>query len=165
MIHLSNDTSTTTTIRAEIAGRLWDIEVCNSHSPYGKGRYSYKQGRYIEPVTRIFTDTPDEFEDIFYSALGAPRPEVGMFPHLALESVYTSRKQYPEVDRAWDRHNRAYIKAQSAVLNAVKEITKVEEFRFDRRAGCTCPCSPGFLAKSGENRYGTTIHVNLTPIP
>lgn len=160
---MSNTTTTTTVAQAEIAGRIWNIEIRNINERYGSRRWDSKRRGYVEPLTRIFVSTPDEFENIFYDILGAPHPEVEMFPHLALESVYTTLKEYPEVDKAWDRYNRAYVKAQSAVLNAVKALTKVDEFRFDKHAGCSCPCSPGFIAKSGENHRGTTIWVSLKP--
>lgn len=158
---MPNTNRTETTAEVEIAGRLWNIKVIDLHDPYTSGRWNHKALTYVKARTRIFTSTPYDFEDIFYSVLGAPAPTLAMFPHLALESVYTTRKEYPEVDKAWDRHNRAYVKAQTAALNAVAHLTGVTKARFDKHAGCSCPCSPGFIAVEGENERGTTLYVNV----
>jgi hypothetical protein len=157
----TNSIETTTTM--EIAGRAWDVKVSDRRSAYGKRRWNSKKGWYVESVTRIFVSTPDEYDDIFHSVLGAPCPTPEMFPALALESALTHRGEYPEVDKAWNKHNRAYVKGQSAVLSAITEIIEVDEFRYDRHAGCSCPCSPGFIAKSGKNYRGTTIFINVKP--
>lgn len=60
----------------------------------------------------------------------------------------------PENDRAYDRFNRAYVKAWKAETEAaLKELVALEprlaawldraKLRFNRHAGCSCPCSPG----------------------
>jgi len=155
----------TTLARAEVVttitafGQDWIVSIRDHNDPYTKPRYNWKTLGYTQPRTRIFVSTPDEFDDL--ATARYPHPVKEMFPALALESVYTSRGDYPEVDKAWDQFNRAYTKGQSLVLAAIAHLTGVDEFRFDRRAGCTCPCSPGFIGKAGLRARGTTISVSV----
>ena len=140
-------------------GQEWEIKISDRDLRYGQRRWNSKKGGYVEPLTRIFVSTPDEFDGLATAA--HPHPTVEMFPALALGSVYTSRGEHPEVDKAWDQFNRAFVKGQSEVLSALALFTGVDEFHFDKHAGCTCPCSPGFVAKTGRRSRGTTIFVDI----
>jgi len=151
-----------TTVTINAFGRDWVVTIRDDSKSYSKPRFNYKKGCYVQPLTRIFVSTPDEFDD--FATAAHPHPVKEMFPALALESVYTSRGDYPEVDKAWDQFNRAFVKGQSMVLAAVAHLTGVDEVRFDKRAGCTCPCSPGFIAKSGKRSRGTTIWVSVKEV-
>ena len=55
---------------------------------------------------------------------------------------------WAEHDKAWRRYNRAEIANMRAVAAAALGVAP-SALRFSRRAGCTCPCSPGFLMDSG----------------
>lgn len=160
---MSNNNETKTSVEVTIAGRPWIVTVTDMNKPYAKGRYYWRQGKYVEARTRVFVSTPDEFDEIFFDVLAAPHPSVEMFPALALESVYTTRKEYPEVDKAWDKHNRAFVKGQQAVLSAVEHLTGVTKAKYDRRAGCSCPCSPGFIATEGGRSRGAYFWISVEP--
>ena len=91
------------------------------------------------------------------------QPRVSDFPHLALESIYTRRGDYPAVDRAFDAYNKSIVKAKREMLNSVLPLLcdAPEELKitFSRKAGCSCGCSPGFLIKGLPAR--TDIWVEL----
>ena len=157
----------------EMFGKRWKITITDKHSRYGERRWSWKYGAYQEPRTRVFVNSPDEFDAL--ATAKAPLPVGGMFPHLTMhygngevigadETVWTRIGDFPEVDTAWNRHNRAFVKGQASVLRLVADIVGVDEFTFSRYAGCTCPCSSGFLAKSGRNHKGTTIWVKIEEV-
>lgn len=84
-----------------------------------------------------------------------PNPEPGMFAELGLPMggngkphVYTTRGQFPEVDKAWDRANRDYARMAREVASqalAGVGLRLPERMKYSRRAGCTCPCSPGIV--------------------
>lgn len=69
----------------------------------------------------------------------------------------------PENDKAYDKYNKAVIRIQKAHLVAAMEqglIPETEELRFSRKAGCSCPCSPGFIANIREGYdYHLTVKV------
>lgn len=83
-----------------------------------------------------------------------PNPTPEMFPHLDLPvtgngkpTVYTTRKDFPEVDKAWDAANRDYARmAREVTAQALVGVgLHVPKMRYSRHAGCTCPCSPGII--------------------
>lgn len=56
-------------------------------------------------------------------------------------------------DKAWDKANRQIVKNQKARIQELKEESELidnllagRKFNFSRHAGCSCPCSPGFIA-------------------
>ena len=68
-------------------------------------------------------------------------------PALA-EPPMTLRGDYPEIDRAWDKYNREVVKNKRAlVAKADLEMLRDVKIRFSRKAGCSCSCSPGFIAE------------------
>lgn len=77
--------------------------------------------------TRLYTECPDsEVREIFQ----------GEFPGSASS------------DADWRRFNRAEIKVMRAhgdALIASLGLSSDIEYKFSRKAGCSCPCSPGFI--------------------
>src|ERR1044072_6335835 len=68
---------------------------------------------------------------------------------------YTIKGEDPENDELWRQYNRAELKimrrhVQAAILelNFQDDVT----FHFSKFAGCSCPCSPGFIIKNYSNR-------------
>lgn len=69
----------------------------------------------------------------------------------------------PEMDKRWKAHNREVVKAMREVLDHVvnhPEFAELPEglqhvleqrLPFDRYAGCSCPCSPGFKVRGADN--------------
>ena len=84
---------------------------------------------------------------------------------LGLDTIYTERGKYPEVDRAFDRMNRRIIAEKRAVLEAAlrRLVGGLEalELQFSRQAGCGCGCSPGFRIK-GMGAH--TLFISATPV-
>lgn len=169
----TTQTKTTQTFRyITMFGRQWKVIVTDTHERYGERRWFYKAGGYVEPTTKVFFSADDSFDAL--ATAKAPEPVGGMFPHLIMyygsgdligaeDPAWTSIGEHPEVDKAWSRYNRALVRGWSDVLREVADITGVDEFRWSRYAGCTCPCSSGFIAKSGRNAKGTTITVSVEP--
>lgn len=66
-----------------------------------------------------------------------------------------TRGEDAENDKAYDAYNRAYIKAwREQVVKAFTALTEfgapanaLDGMRFSRKAGCSCPCSPGGVLK------------------
>jgi hypothetical protein len=138
-------------------GLTWDVAI-TKRSRYGE-RSVY---------TRLFIDTPEAFDAI--ATANHPVPTGAMFPDArrkiygndatityepfdADQACYTSRGDDVEVDKAWDRHNKAQVAAWQEVLRQVDHHTHVGKSRFSRKAGCSCPCSPGFVA--ANHRHGS----------
>lgn len=88
---------------------------------------------------------------------GAPEPEMEL-------PAPTMRGEDVEVDKAYDRYNRAQVRIWKAHLVAAMEqgvVPNVEGIRFSKKAGCSCPCSPGFIVdKFGSVDYHITVKVN-----
>lgn len=64
------------------------------------------------------------------------------------EPLMSFRGENPEIDRAWDKYNREVIKNKRAlVAKADLEMLRDVKLRFSRKAGCSCSCSPGFIAE------------------
>ena len=58
----------------------------------------------------------------------------------------------PEVDAAFDKHNRSVIRNKRLVLTEAKDAfpelrrkLAAKSLLFSRKAGCGCGCSPGFV--------------------
>lgn len=73
---------------------------------------------------------------------------------------HTQRGEDREQDAAWDAHNGLLVAYQRDEITKVGEAEDFEELpaqikdvltgklRFSRTAGCSCPCSPGWLGKN-----------------
>jgi hypothetical protein len=77
----------------------------------------------------------------------------------------TIRGEFPEVDKAYDRFNRAKVRIMKAHLAAAMEADLLPSGdrvkpRFSKKAGCSCPCSPGFILDGtfGFVDYHVTVH-------
>lgn len=62
----------------------------------------------------------------------------------------TIRGEDPESDKAWDAYNRWEKKVAKEALvgvlsKAVGRKVLPNEVKYSRKAGCSCPCSPGFV--------------------
>lgn len=66
---------------------------------------------------------------------------------------YMLRGEDPAVDRAWRKYNQAEVKLMRKVIAEVAERYGIHlgELRFSLKAGCSCPCSPGFIARHVGN--------------
>lgn len=78
------------------------------------------------------------------------------------------RGEDPENDRAYDGFNRRYIKAAraelKAVLAALAEAGMVDAgatASFSRHAGCSCPCSPGFILSARVRLNGKPVDLHV----
>jgi hypothetical protein len=82
-----------------------------------------------------------------------PRPE------------YTVIGESPENDRLWKQYNREEIKIHKAVASAVsKADERVTDLKFSRKAGCSCPCSPGFRGAGDFGQYSAQVLGRLAPV-
>lgn len=63
--------------------------------------------------------------------------------------VHTQRGADVELDKAWDKHNRSYVKTTSKIVKGVLNAAGVAftDCYFSRTAMCGCGCSPGFVVK------------------
>lgn len=107
---------------------------------------------------RIYVELDDAYEAEF-RRVQPVTPEA--FAHLPLPTyerdgkmvphVHTTRGQIPELDKAWDAANRDWIRMarEATVAGLVGAGLAVPTLRFSKKAGCSCPCSPGFIATSG----------------
>lgn len=80
------------------------------------------------------------------------------------------RGEDPANDKAYDEYNRAYLKAARVEVRAVLDalvagglLREVPKFSFSRKAGCSCPCSPGFIIDGPPVRLpnGRPVDVSL----
>lgn len=63
------------------------------------------------------------------------------------------------LDKAWDTYNRKLLKMQRELaLTAFSEVgAELIIEKFTRKAGCTCPCSPGFILADKGFTYFVSI--------
>lgn len=75
--------------------------------------------------------------------------------------VYFFIKDENMLDNLFDRHfrpHKEYRKLLPEVLAKAGIVTN-EPIRWSQKAGCSCPCSPGFIL--GDS-YGKTVYVTIT---
>jgi hypothetical protein len=70
---------------------------------------------------------------------GNPDPSMPMPP-------YSIKGQDPANDAAWRAYNNREIAIMRAAAAEALELDPAE-FRFSRKAGCSCGCSPGFRVR------------------
>jgi len=63
-------------------------------------------------------------------------------------------------DAMWRKYNREEIKIQRDILKQVFPHY-TGKYSFSRTAGCSCPCSPGFIA---DPSFGESVHVGLKEV-
>lgn len=127
--------------------RKYNVEVC--HNDYGE---TNKRNRAFVWLHEEDGATGKEHLNFVAEAI------------YEVDSIYSKKGDLPLLDKAWKRFNRAEVEAERKVLDAallaIEEdfgYISTDEWRFSRHAGCSCPCSPGFVATSS---YGKTIYVN-----
>lgn len=83
---------------------------------------------------------------------------------LGLPNIGSRRGVSPPMDKAWDAFNSIITDSKTAdlklVLSKVAEqvpALKDVELKFDRKAGCGCGCSPGFIMKGAPGNYNMWV--------
>lgn len=64
-------------------------------------------------------------------------------------------------DNLINRHYRPYELYRKVILPVVKEVLDIDDdikFEWDQRAGCSCPCSPGFIIKGYYNNIDVLVN-------
>ena len=65
---------------------------------------------------------------------------------LGLIHPHTQIGMYPDMDKLWKALNKEIVKGQRLVLDVVLwDLGLQQTARWSIRAGCSCPCSPGFI--------------------
>lgn len=86
----------------------------------------------------------------------------------AIKDMYKPTKIYVslEGETIWEnlekRRQRPYTIFKKEVIPAVLEkmgLPATTKVRWSQYAGCSCPCSPGFIV---DNHYGTTVYATVT---
>jgi hypothetical protein len=63
-------------------------------------------------------------------------------------------------DFAWRRTVDLSVHAKAILAKIEPKLRKAGvtgdlTIKWERRAGCSCPCSPGFVVRSSDRQYGT----------
>ena len=148
-------TTTTELIWSEVRGSR-TITIENDEFTI-KLRGPHYDDRRIGLKTRVYVSGAENVN--FEPAYELERATGGMKP----------RGDVPEVDKMYDRLNRQVIKNKRSVIeNAIAEFPVLADlldaikFNFSRYAGCSCPCSPGFIASRpliADNKYVVSIYI------
>lgn len=84
---------------------------------------------------------------------GEPKVDFSEAEKASREAGTFTRGIHPEIDKLWDECNRAMVRSKKEFLEALKatipvlgEILADHKLHFNRKAGCSCGCSPGFVA-------------------
>lgn len=75
--------------------------------------------------------------------------------------IYVHPKGESVMENLFNRHTRPYTLYKKEVLPAVLErmgLPKETKVRWSQHAGCSCPCSPGFVCDSD---FGRTVFVDV----
>lgn len=100
---------------------------------------------------------------------------------LMVQPPYSVRGEIPDIDKLWSQYNRLEVKLMKQglkdIIPEIVELLNKEdnscdtsilennpiEFKFNRYAGCSCGCSPGFHLKiNGKNIHLKRFHdVNI----
>lgn len=77
---------------------------------------------------------------------------------------YSTIGDDPENDKAWRKYNRDEVKAMRALLAELEDelvdmfaLVAAPKYSFSRRAGCSCPCSPGFVMDQRLQYMGRVV--------
>lgn len=76
---------------------------------------------------------------------------------------YGPKGEDEQVDKAWKAYNRAELKVMRRYAQEALELLKADpevKLAYSRYAGCSCPCSPGFLLKGAR---GVVLYVEVKP--
>ena len=68
---------------------------------------------------------------------------------LGLTHPHTSIGMYPDLDKLWKALNREIVKGKRLILDVILwHLGLQQNARWSVKAGCSCPCSPGFILGS-----------------
>jgi hypothetical protein len=101
--------------------------------------------------TRVYVSTPDE-------GLGMECPPYGSW-----------RGDGSAEDLAWKAYNKLELAAMRTLIATFGPVfrrhTQAPEtvkFSFSRKAGCSCPCSPGFVADTRVMSNGSIVDIHIS---
>jgi hypothetical protein len=125
-------------------------------------RYFETAAQYYK-ATRVYVDgTTSAKQD----ELSAQEANLG-------DKRYSTRGEFPEVDALYRSLNREYgknaVRAAATVVSALMlddvlgAVTGLT-FKFSRKAGCSCPCSPGVVASQTVRLDGAPVDIWVTKI-
>lgn len=121
---------------------------CNWYSLSSRGMaHSYKE---MSKKPRAYVYASDDVEFLFVEPLKS-HTDFPQYPNL--ESMHTSRGDYPDVDKEFDRYHGSVIAMERMFLKWLAPLVDSElskaRFDFSNYAGCgMCPCSPGFVVSN-----------------
>ena len=72
---------------------------------------------------------------------------------------YTMKGEDPANDKAWRDYNKQELRAMQDIL--VLAGFDTDEWRYSRKAGCSCNCSPGFVRKN-DNDFNYEFFITVT---
>lgn len=94
---------------------------------------------------------------------GEPKVDFTEAEKLSRKAGSFNRGESVEADKAWDAANRALVQSKKDFLEALKatipvlgEVLSDHKLNFNRKAGCSCGCSPGFVADR-QIRFATSV--------
>lgn len=112
----------------------------------------------------VFQYGSDAGRHVLY--VDAPDPEEFGYP---THPEYCLKGDNEKVDREWRKYNRLAVEIMKAfAFPHLKEamtalginwLPDASEYKFSRKAGCSCGCSPGFTARGV--RRGLFVYVNV----
>jgi hypothetical protein len=125
-------------------GKTYEAEIMERHQ--SDGWYDRKS---FNAKGRLYIHT-------YYAGYDAEVSRPIDFELFGVVPEYTTRGEDVANDKAWDSYNRNWTKVSKAAAFAALEKVGVEfkKASFSRRAGCSCPCSPGWIV-------GETTNMNL----
>lgn len=121
---------------------------CNWYSLSNRGMaHSHKE---MSKKPRAYVSVSDDVEFLFVEPMKS-HTDFPQYPDLT--SMYTSRGDYPDVDKEFDRYNGQHVATQRMLAKWLLPIVDSElskaRFDFSNFAGCgMCPCSPGFVVSN-----------------
>lgn len=82
------------------------------------------------------------------------------------QPLYTLRGEDPENDKAWDRFNRLQVRLIKEPVRAWLDAHGMSDVKvnWSRKAGCSCGCSPAFIADRELTMSGLG-HVRSISVP
>jgi hypothetical protein len=121
-----------------------------------------------ERKTRVYVYGEDDVD--FTEANAAEKAALDRDGH------WPRRGDYPDTDKMFDRLNRQVVKNKKNLIAEVGEhiehvagLLDGRKLNFSRKAGCSCPCSPGFItdtylytAVAGQRRRINSIAIERT---
>lgn len=116
----------------EYMGKVYDARLLEDYE------HAEKPWSYRRTTGRAFVwNNPEVSDQILHDEAA----------RLGLTTVYTAKGEYPTLDKAWKQYNKMEVVSMRGLLDAACTAMglKIESVKFSRYAGCSCPCSPGFI--------------------